>query len=329
MLKKSIMKNSRNQIIDVLKGIAVLAVLLGHAIQRGLIVNYETNFLFRIIYSFHMPLFMILSGYSLSKYVKKYDLLFLKKRFCRLIIPTIVWSYLIYFFRDFNFVGIKPFIPFPDSVIDYTKILLLHIDYVIWFLYIVFLCDIIYFVLNKTIKNNKIDIILCIILHVILLMIPNQNFGIYRLMLYFPLFSVGYYLARYQTILEKSKYLIIPSVLLYIFLFKKFSVYINSVMIYYCISISAIIIIYNFVKYFNKLNITIINKIFNFLSFFGKLSLEIYLCQCLCLNIGVGSGYLRIITIFITATTISIILAKFTTKNNVLSLVLYGNMIKK
>lgn len=33
----------RNLLIDVLKGIATLAVLLGHAIQRGLIVGYENN----------------------------------------------------------------------------------------------------------------------------------------------------------------------------------------------------------------------------------------------------------------------------------------------
>lgn len=60
----------RNRTIDILKGIAVLAVLLGHAIQRGLVTNYLDNPLFTIIYSFHMPLFMVLSGYSLKKYTK-------------------------------------------------------------------------------------------------------------------------------------------------------------------------------------------------------------------------------------------------------------------
>lgn len=61
----------RNLLIDVLKGIATLAVLLGHAIQRGLIVGYENNIIFKIIYSFHMPLFILLSGFSLCKYTKE------------------------------------------------------------------------------------------------------------------------------------------------------------------------------------------------------------------------------------------------------------------
>lgn len=109
------MKN-RNQTIDILKGIAVLAVLLGHAVQRGLITGYTDVLIFRIIYSFHMPLFMILSGYTLKAYNKNYDFNFLKKRFLRLMIPTIIWSYLIYIMKDFNFVGIKEFIPFPNSI---------------------------------------------------------------------------------------------------------------------------------------------------------------------------------------------------------------------
>ena len=64
-------ENKRDVVIDVLKGIAVLAVLLGHAIQRGLVVDYYDNIMFKVIYSFHMPLFMLLSGYSLYKYTKK------------------------------------------------------------------------------------------------------------------------------------------------------------------------------------------------------------------------------------------------------------------
>ena len=44
--------------IDILKGVAAFLVVLGH------IVTYDADFhrLYNVIYSFHMPLFMFLSG---------------------------------------------------------------------------------------------------------------------------------------------------------------------------------------------------------------------------------------------------------------------------
>lgn len=44
--------------VDIAKGIAILLVILGHAIAQ------ERNGLREIIYSFHMPLFFILSAYT-------------------------------------------------------------------------------------------------------------------------------------------------------------------------------------------------------------------------------------------------------------------------
>ena len=190
----------RNLLIDVLKGIATLAVLLGHAIQRGLMVGYENNIIFKIIYSFHMPLFILLSGFSLSKYTKEYNKSFLKKRFYRLIIPTIVWNYLIYFFKDFWFVGIRDFIIFPDTFLGYTKTLILHPDYIIWFLYVVFICDMIYYLENVILKdkiNAGILIVVNLIISGFIYLLPNTYFGIYYLQIYFPIFSLGYFVARY------------------------------------------------------------------------------------------------------------------------------------
>lgn len=320
------MDTKRNIIVDVLRGIAVVAVLLGHAIQRGFIVNYENKIIFKIIYSFHMPLFMLLSGYALHRYTKKWDSSFLKKRFLRLIIPTIVWSYIIYFMRSFNFVGIKEFVVFQDTVLDYTKALALHPDFIIWFLYIVFLCDVIFFIQNKIMKNKneKLSILITIAVAILLFIIPNNNFGIPRLKIYFPIFSLGYYVSKYSdAIIKYLKFMIVPSVVIYLALFSRYNVAIDNVYIYYLISISAIIIIYNLVTWIK------VESIYKFFAFFGKYSLEIYLCQCVCLNIGFGLGLLRAITIFITATTISVILAKLTNKSNITKLLLYGKKDRK
>jgi len=62
----------RDNRLDVMKGILILLVVLGHVIQRN-IVNYEDNFIFRIIYSFHMPMFMFISGY-IASFTRVFDL---------------------------------------------------------------------------------------------------------------------------------------------------------------------------------------------------------------------------------------------------------------
>lgn len=56
----------RNIKIDIIKGVAITLVLIGHAIQGA--SNIEgtdcfENLFFKTIYSFHMPLFMVISGY--------------------------------------------------------------------------------------------------------------------------------------------------------------------------------------------------------------------------------------------------------------------------
>lgn len=48
---------------DFLKGWLILLVVLGHAIQNTLGIDCDNNHLWNMIYSFHMPAFMAISGY--------------------------------------------------------------------------------------------------------------------------------------------------------------------------------------------------------------------------------------------------------------------------
>ena len=57
-------KKSRIGWIDIVKGLAMAGVIFGHLSQRSQISRI-------IVYSFHMPLFLIISGYL---YKKKYDI---------------------------------------------------------------------------------------------------------------------------------------------------------------------------------------------------------------------------------------------------------------
>lgn len=72
--------NSRLQYLDIAKGIGIIAVLVGHTVQHG-------SFPFNVIFSFHMPLFFIVSGILF----KKNDITSLiKKRYISLIVPYVV-----------------------------------------------------------------------------------------------------------------------------------------------------------------------------------------------------------------------------------------------
>lgn len=60
------MKNNRIQYIDFVKGIAILLVILGHVMNHGK-DNSINQLIYSSIYSFHMPLFFIISGYFLKR----------------------------------------------------------------------------------------------------------------------------------------------------------------------------------------------------------------------------------------------------------------------
>lgn len=89
-------------LIDALKGLAAFLVVLGH------IVTYDAEFhrLYNVIYSFHMPLFMFLSGCTavLSYHRNKgSDAAYLVKRFVNIMVPYFVWAFLLPFLSAGSF----------------------------------------------------------------------------------------------------------------------------------------------------------------------------------------------------------------------------------
>ena len=59
----------RSPYLDIIKAILIILVIIGHSIQYGSGSTYLekqlffNNYLFKFIYSFHMPLFIMISGY--------------------------------------------------------------------------------------------------------------------------------------------------------------------------------------------------------------------------------------------------------------------------
>ena len=76
--------SSRIEYIDRLKGLAILAVVMGHIIY--FVFHLSEDLIWGYIYSFHVPLFIFLSGYVISTppYMLK-----LTKRMIALLMPAI------------------------------------------------------------------------------------------------------------------------------------------------------------------------------------------------------------------------------------------------
>jgi len=83
--------SKRINYIDVARGIGILLVVMGHNDFAAI-----SPFMHKFIYSFHMPLFIFLSGYFLNTLTPFWT--FVKKRFNGLLKPYFFTLFMIYFF---------------------------------------------------------------------------------------------------------------------------------------------------------------------------------------------------------------------------------------
>ena len=94
--------NNRNQTLDIAKGMLIILVVLGHSIQYGYGYTYCTtgqffdNLIFRCIYTFHMPLFMAISGFLFHYTNKRTYKEILTTRFSSIGLPFISYCTLLY-----------------------------------------------------------------------------------------------------------------------------------------------------------------------------------------------------------------------------------------
>lgn len=111
---------NRNQFVDIMRGIAMLLVVLGHT-MTGCTANSQSSFLFNIIWSLQMPLFILISGY-VTKYSRpiadgnglwKY----VKRRTVAYMLPWAVWSFLVrgIIFGENSFLNVKHLLWNMDS----------------------------------------------------------------------------------------------------------------------------------------------------------------------------------------------------------------------
>ena len=91
---------ARNTYLDIVKYFTIFCVLWGHVVQQTCMLEHPNNdYIYRTIYTFHMPLFMGICGYFFAKSIARYGYMEyirkkLKNRLLGLIVPMISFGVL-------------------------------------------------------------------------------------------------------------------------------------------------------------------------------------------------------------------------------------------
>lgn len=179
-------KNRSNRIIylDVVKFLAIWMVCIGHS--YFLVDMSRASILYNWIYSFHMPLFMMLCGYFSLKSYDKLVIPFFKQKTIQLLLPTVTISILT--------IIVCFLIDLPDIAIVARSEAIGGM----WFLRTLFFCFVYTYLFKRLGWQDYFTAIGSIVLALIL---PHGYFLQFNWMLIF--FWIGYFLKCYRQIYMK------------------------------------------------------------------------------------------------------------------------------
>ncbi|UKK67581.1 acyltransferase family protein [Prevotella communis] len=192
---------------DSLKGWLIILVVLGHAIQYTVGNGSESCHLWSLIYSFHMPAFVAISGFLAYRnngvvgggisWNKVY------RRFRQLVIPFGLWT--IVLLTVINCLNLQ-------SMVKY----LLYPDNGLWFLWVLFFINVLFLFSDWSsrkfrVKSEVVVLILCILLAILMALFKISLFGLQLIAFYFLFYSLGYYMHKYyDRFFTSNRYVIIP-----------------------------------------------------------------------------------------------------------------------
>ena len=178
---------------DRLKGILIILVVLGHALQHSLGMACEDSHLWNMIYSFHMPAFMAVSGY-LAYGAKHRARMF--RRFLQLMVPFLVWSLVKFFVNPpYQAVTLVNYLWRPDTSF--------------WFLWVLFWIAVLFqagdWLAGKMkIKQEVVIGLICAALVAVMLIWNERVLGIQFISFYILFYAAGYYLHKYDKLVTSS-----------------------------------------------------------------------------------------------------------------------------
>ena len=171
---------------DRLKGCLMILVVLGHTIQQALGHACADNHLWNLIYSFHMPAFVAVSGY-LGFRSRRVDV---SRRFRQLMVPFLLWSLVLFLVHPPYRLGTLGFYFWrPDSTF--------------WFLWALFWIAVLFGIGDWLAKRLRVkqEVVMAVICLALVLMMVFWNvrvLGLQFISYYFLFYVMGYYLHKYE-----------------------------------------------------------------------------------------------------------------------------------
>jgi len=262
---------------DYIRAFAIFGVLSCH-IFAGLVVNtniFNTNLwyyslFFNSLRDVSVPLFVCLSGALL---ITKNDspMVFIKKRFSKVIIPYLFWVIIFIIFEIIIFKITNP-IDFIYKTISFPPI---GHSVFLWFVQMILVVYIMILILNNLVSHKKSFLYISLIISIIFVFLYNLNvipiFSDPYRYIYFSIYALfGYYLASYD--FAESKFLqslnITNEKLVVIFLILSVILYLCE--IYFNALNSIILNSYSSVPQFSFLNIALVISVFLFFRYFSE-----------------------------------------------------------
>ena len=284
-----------------------------------------------------MHLFMFLSGYVIAQSISKPEYKWLFKKFIRLMIPFLIWSIIMYSLRNFDFSGIVHFANFfEEGIFHFLMYCFLFPWISLWFLYVLFIFYALLLILQ--IIEKKIGMIIYVIIFLLLQFMPLSPFaafGLYQARWLCMFFFGGYLMHTQQDkipdITPVYKFIIIFSFPLFFTIYYSFiklpmwlysfpyTLYSSAVLAFrYLLAWSGIAATWMIISSIRSASIL------KPLSYTGLFTLDIYVIHLMILRLGIGEGYIKVLTVTVFAIVISLIISWLIRKSETLTLIFFG-----
>lgn len=197
----------RSIYINIVKGVAIFLMIWGHCIQVCALDTFDffENAVFKVIYSFHMPLFMLVSGYLFQVSFQKRNLKDLIVHRAKPIVWTIIIGGIVIWFCTtclFEVLRGNYSIIFGGHWVKTFDGL--------WFLWSILSASIGVAIICKKVTYLWLQIPLLLLWGFVVLLFPNAENNLYM----YPYYIIGFYFAKYKEKISSKlmfiKYVTIP-----------------------------------------------------------------------------------------------------------------------